>query len=217
MLRRALAVCSFILALCLSLSAHAEGRGTRAQMAEEVHGYYAAELRSGFIFMGAGTVHAGTGVYALTQSGDFAKSYGWTSVILGGLTFLGGGGYALTVIPRGNHFESLFEQDRAKFESEEAEHIAGTNGRFVFYLGFEITETLAGAGVLSYGLIKDKDTYKGIGLGAAIQGLSLFAIDLPGALRAKSYEKKVRSFDPTVAFAVGDAERPWLVTLSQRF
>lgn len=195
-----------------------EGPVSRAEMGDAVRGYYDSEMTSSFIFVGFGAAHAGGGAIALTQKGDFAKSFGWSSVILGGLTSLGGAGYALTVAPRGKYFTSLYAKDPAKFRQEELDHISGTNGRFALYLGFEITETLAGAGVATYGFVKDKDTLKGIGLATAIQGLGLFAIDLPGALRASRYEDQVRRFNPKVAFSVGGSEgQPWMATLSQRF
>ena len=215
-----------VLTSALARPAEAEpGQLTRAEMAAETHGYYGSEMTSAFLFVGVGAAQAGAGAIALTRSGDFAKSFGWTSIIAGGLTALGGGGYGFTVKPRGEHFDDLLAKDPAKFKREELEHIQGTNSRFVLYLGFEITEALAGAGVATYGFIKDRDLLKGIGLGVGIQGLSLFALDLPGALRASSYQDQVSRFEPASArrsrprfgLAPGSAERPWLMTVAQRF
>jgi hypothetical protein len=226
MLLRASLVLSSLLTLAITVPARAEdGKLTRAQMADEVHGYYGSEMTSAFLFVGVGAAQGAAGGIALTQSGDFAKSFGWTSVIAGALTAIGGGGYGFTVKPRGEHFDGLIAKDPAKFKREELEHIQGTNGRFALYLGFEIAEALTGAGIATYGFVKDRDVLKGVGLGVGIQGLSLFALDLPGALRASSYEDQVRRFEPGSArarrpqlgFAVGGAERPWLLSVAQRF
>jgi hypothetical protein len=221
-----LGAAAFAIACAIALPASAQDdKLGRAEMARETHGYYSSEMTSAYLFVAAGAVHAGVGGIALTQSGDFAKSFGYTSVVLGTLTAIGGAGYGFTVKPRGEHFDALLAKDPVKFKSEELDHIHGTNSRFVLYLGFEITETLAGAGVATYGFVKDKDVIKGLGLGTAIQGVSLLALDVPGAIRASSYQDEVRHFDPAsaragrpnVGFSVGDGERPWLLTVDGRF
>jgi hypothetical protein len=211
--------------LFLSRSVHAD-----EEMRQAAHDYYTSEITSGYLFIAAGTLHAGAGVVALTQEGDFAKSFGWTSVVLGALTAIGGGGYGFTVAPRRKYFEDLAVKDRVRYVREETEHIQGTNDRFALYLTFEITETIVGAGVATYGFVKDKDVVKGIGLGFAIQGLSLLALDIPGALRAQSYRDRVtkdfnakiqgraeKAFRPKVGFAPGSGASPWLLSVASSF
>jgi hypothetical protein len=44
------------------------------------------------------------------------------------------------------------------------------------------------------------DLLRGIGTGAALQGIGLFVIDVPGASRASRYQDQVRAFEPAVSF-----------------
>lgn len=210
----------------LSRSVHAD-----EEMRTAAHDYYTGEITSSYLFIGVGALHAGAGVISLTQEGDFAKSFGWTSVILGALTAIGGGGYGFTVAPRRAHFEELATKDRVKYRQEELEHIQGTNDRFALYLAFEVSETIVGAGVATYGFVKDEDVAKGIGLGVAIQGVSLLALDVPGALRAQSYRDLVRdrfgakisgkstapSPRPRLGMSPGLGSEPWLFTVRSAF
>jgi len=188
-----------------------------AQAKEAAREYYSDEISASFLFMGYGAVQAGVGGVALTQSGDFARGLGWSNLIGGGLTALGGVGYALAVKVRGDYYKGLADTDLARFKAEEAEHIGGTNRHFVLYLGFEIVETLVGAGIATYGLAAKKDLYKGIGSGVALTGLGLFVIDVPGAGRAAKYDDQIRRFNPQVGFAMGGGTRPWAATLTQTF
>jgi hypothetical protein len=200
------------------------------EMRQAAEDYYGGEMTSSFLFVGAGALHAGAGVYSLTRDGDFAKSFGWSSIILGALTAIGGGGYGFTVAPRAKYFEDLAVKDRVRYVKEESEHIQGTNDRFALYLGFEITETIVGAGLTTYGFVQDKDVVKGIGLATAIQGVSLLALDIPGALRAQSYRDRVKAFGqktqgkstgplprPRVGVVPGSGERPWLFSVAGSF
>ena len=69
----------------------------------------------------------------------------------------------------------------------------------------------------TYGIAAKNDLWKGIDMGAAIQGIGLFVIDVPGAGRAAKYQDEVRRFNPSVGFSVGGGNRPWAATLSQTF
>ena len=186
-------------------------------MAEHVRSYYDSELYSTYVFIGFGVVTSVAGGVVLTQDGDFARGLGWSSLVGGGLVALGGAGYGVTVIPRRERFVSLFEKDRAKFKREETEHIAGTNSRFPLYLGLELATAVGGGAAIAYGFFEDDDVIKGLGVGGVVQGLGLFALELPGALRASRYADQVRRFDPKLEVSVGGGRRPWLATVSQRF
>jgi hypothetical protein len=179
--------------------------------------YYDEEMTSAFLFIAYGVVTGGVGSLGLTQSGDFAHGLGWSSLILGGVTALGGVGYGVAVKVRGDHYRGLAEADPAAFAREEGEHVGGTHRRFALYLGAEIAEALAGIGMATYGLAAKNELWKGIGVGAAIQGIGLFVIDVPGAGRAARYHDDVRRLGPSLGVSVGGVARPWAATLSQSF
>ena len=199
-------------------TAHAdEPPMSAAHIRAAAHEYYDAETTASWLFVGYGAVTGGIGGVSLTQSGDFAKGFGWSSVIGGGLTALGGVGYALAVKIRGDYYTGLADKDLAQFQREEAEHVGGTKRHFILYLGYEIAETLAGIGIATYGLAAKNDLCKGIGSGVALQGIGLFVIDVPGAGRASKYEDEVRRFNPQVGLSLGGPGRPWGATVSQSF
>jgi hypothetical protein len=164
------------------------------------HDYYAAEVKTSFLFMGYGAVTAGAGAVALQEDGDFARGFGWSSVALGSATALGGAAYGIAAKLRGDYYEGLAKSDPKRFKKEESERIAGTNSRFWLYLGSELLETAAGIGIAAYGMGTNDDLLRGIGAGAALQGIGLFVIDVPGAGRASRYQEQVRAFEPSVAF-----------------
>lgn len=214
--RARLSIPACLFALLASGAARADDAPvSSAQVRADAHGYYDAEMTSAFLFVGYGAVTAGAGGVVLTQSGDFSRGLGASSLILGGLTVLGGIGYGVAVKIRGTYYTGLADTDLARFQREEAEHIHGTNQRFWLYLGSEIAETLAGVGIAAYGFAAKNDLSKGIGVGTAIQGIGLFVIDVPGAGRAAKYQDQLRGFKP--GFSIGGGGRPWAATISKTF
>jgi hypothetical protein len=198
-----------------STPARADGDApvSHAEMRQAVHDYYSAELKTSFLFVGYGAITAGAGGAALAENGDFARGLGWSSLILGGATALGGAGYGIAAKLRGDYYENLAVHDPARFKLEEGDRIAGTNSRFWLYLGSELVETLAGIGIAAYGFAAKNDLYRGIGTGTAIQGIGLFVIDVPGAGRASRYQEEIRRFNPGVAFD----GRSWSATVGRSF
>jgi hypothetical protein len=211
------AAASFVLLAAGGEARADDAPGANAQMLASSRSYYDAEVTTAFLFVGYGAVTAGAGAVSLTQEGDFAHGFGWASLIAGGVTALGGAAYGVAARVRGNYYNALAEKDPAQFKREESERIAGTNQRFVLYLGSEIAETLAGIGIAAYGFAAKSDLAKGIGSGVAIQGIGLFVIDAPGAGRAARYQDDVRRFNPQVGVSVGGNGRPWAATLSHAF
>lgn len=216
--RLAPSVAALLVVVAASSEARAEDAAAEnARVLAASRGYYDAEVATSFSFVAYGAVTGGAGAVALTQSGDFAHGFGWTSLIAGGVTALGGAAYGVAARVRGNYYTSLAEKDPVAFKREESERIAGTNGRFALYLGSEIAETIAGIGIATYGFAAKSDLAKGIGIGAAIQGIGLFVIDMPGSGRAARYQDDVRRFNPQVGVSVGGNGRPWAASLSQAF
>jgi len=198
-MRRLSAFFVAVIVAFLSSAGTARAEDRNEAMQRTVKDYYDAEVRTSFLFVGYGAVTAGAGGAVLSEKTDFARGLGWSSVALGGATALGGAAYGIAAYVRGNYYESLALRDPARFKSEEADRIAGTNARFWLYLGSELLETAAGIGLAAYGFAAHDDLVRGIGTGAAIQGIGLFVIDVPGAGRASRYQEEVRRFEPAVA------------------
>jgi hypothetical protein len=217
LVRRFFGLAIFLFVFGAGSAANAADTVSQAQMQKDVHNYYGSEITTGFLFLGYGAVTAGAGGATLTQSGDFARGLGLSSLVLGSVTAVGGAGYALAVKFRGDYFENLAATDPVRYKREEADRIEGTNARMPLYLGYEIVQTLAGIGIASYGFAAKNEMWRGIGIGTAIQGIGLFVIDTPGAGRAARYQDQVQKFHPEVGLSVGGAGRPWGATIGQRF
>ncbi|MDB4933119.1 MAG: hypothetical protein JWP87_91 [Labilithrix sp.] len=213
---RVFGLSTLVLALAAPAAAHADEPAGGAMVAT-TRSYYANEMTTSFLFMGYGAVTAGAGAASLTQDGEWSRGFGWSSLIAGGLTVLGGAAYGVAVKVRGDYYEGLAAKDPAQFKREESDRLEGTNKRFILYLGSEILETLAGIGIATYGFVAKDDLYKGIGAGAAIQGIGLFVIDAPGAGRAAKYQDDVRRFEPKIGMSVGGGNRPWAATVGHSF
>ncbi|HEY8075707.1 MAG TPA: hypothetical protein VIF62_16390 [Labilithrix sp.] len=205
-----------LLALAAVLAAPSVARADEAAastMHAAVRDYYDAEVKTSFLFVGFGAVTAGGGAVALTEPGQFAHGLGWSSLVLGGLTAVGGAGYGVAAKLRGDHYEDLLARDPAAFKREEGDRIAGTNKRFWLYLGYELLETAAGVGIAAYGAAAKNDSLRGVGVGTAAQGIGLFVIDVPGAGRASRYQEQIKSFNPGVAWD----GRSFTATMSRAF
>ena len=212
-------VCLLVLMATSSAQAD-ETSPSPARMRAEAHRYYDDEMTVSFLFGGFGAVTAGGGAVALTQSGDLAHGFGFSSLIAGGLTVLGAVGYGVAVKIRGDYYRGLADTDLERYQREESEHIGTTNSRFWLYLGFELAETIAGAGIATYGFAAKNDFAKGVGIGVATQGIGLFVLDVPGSNRAKRYQDDVNHFTPppkTAGFSIGGAGQPLGATFAKVF
>lgn len=194
----------FFLLLLLSL---APARARADDLPHDVHAYYAGETTTGLLFTAFGGVTAAAGGAALTQGGDFAKGLGLSTLVLGGVTFVGGLAYVLAVKYRGGYFEHLAATDPARFKREEGARVAGTNKRMWLYLGTELAIAAVGAGLATYGIAANKPLATGLGVGGAVEGIGYFVIDTPGKQRAATYADEV----------VMARARPVSLTLTQNF
>ncbi len=94
---RAWALAALVVTTLVAGRARAEGPVEAADpppsaraMREAVRSYYDSEMTSAYLFVGYGAVTAAAGGVTLTQGGDFARGFGLSSLVLGGVTALGG-------------------------------------------------------------------------------------------------------------------------------
>ncbi len=176
---------------------------SRADMANDLSGYYHGEQTAAYVIGGMGLAAAGTGAYLVTRRTDFSRGLGWSWVTMGGLEALGAAFYALQVDGELDHYRPALAHDPAAFRAEERDHLRGTQSRFTYYRATELGLTLAGAGMAIYGLAAKRDTWTGVGLGVASLALPLFVIDTFNNARAQRYLRHVDGFHPSVAASSG--------------
>lgn len=189
---------------------------TRASIAIEERAYYAFERNTAYTFVGVGIVSAGAGAFLVTRSGDFARGAGWSVLSLGVLQAIGAGAYKFQVDALDERYAATLARDPAAYKREEGAHIAGTTSRFVFYRATELGLALAGIAVATYGFVKDRDLWKGIGTGVAIEAITFLTIDSFGTARAHRYQEHVERFRPEVTLDLGGGG-PWGASVRGRF
>jgi hypothetical protein len=195
---------------------------TRPAIGDEMRGYYASEKTTAFIFVGVGSASAAAGgvlvgTAAHGPNGDFGRGLGWSLLAVGALEAAGAAFYALQVVAETDHYEETLARDPSSYKREELTHIHGTTSRFVAYRLSELGLALAGAGVATYGFVKNQDTWKGVGIGVAAEAITFFTLDAFGQARAKEYEDQVRRFEPQVGVQVGGDQRPWGMSVGGLF
>jgi hypothetical protein len=189
----------------------------RAAIADDLSSYYDSERTTGLLFGGLGIASTVAGSVLVTQSHDFERGLGWSMLSLGVLEILGGGFYALQVGGEIRHYSTALANDPGAFKLEEGAHIEGTVSRFPLYRISELLVAAAGVGVATYGFASKHEAWGGAGVGVAGEALSLFVLDAFGQARAHAYDRKIRTFDPRLAFSVGGGEHPWGLALMGRF
>ncbi len=191
-----------------------------APIADGMRGYYASERSTAFLFIGVGAGSAAAGgVLAATapRDGDFSRGLGWSLLTVGVLEAAGAAFYAFQVNAEIDHYSAALAKDPTAFKREELAHIHGTTSRFVAYRLSELALAAGGAGVATYGFVKNQDTWKGVGIGVAAEALTFFVLDSFGQARAKAYEDEVRGFNPEMAIEIGGGERPTTLGVRSRF
>lgn len=183
--------------------AHAASAQSRPEMEHKLLGYYHGEQTAAYVIGGLGALAAGSGAYLVTRRGDFARSLGWTWVTLGGLEAVGAAFYALQVDGEIGHYKAELARNASAYRADEMDHMRGTKSRFVYYRATELGLTLAGAGMAIYGLVTQRDVWKGVGLGVASLALPILVIDSFNNARAGRYLDSVRRFNPSVSASPG--------------
>ena len=114
-----------------------------------------------------------------------------------------------------DHYRALLASDPTTFHTEELTHLHGTTSRFTYYRLGELTLTVAGIGLGTYGFIANKDAFKGVGIGLAALGAPLLVIDTLNNASAGRYIEKLERFQP--ALAIGRTRDGWMLGVSSNF
>ncbi len=192
------------------------GRASADDLDGDLRGYYGGERASAYFVGALGAAAAGTGAYLVTRDSDLARGLGWTWLGMGTLEVAGAIFYAATVSGEIDHYESALARDPGAYRAEEADHLRGTSSRFVIYRAVELSLTVAGAGLATYGLASGRGAVEGAGLGVASLSLPFFVIDTINDARASRYLHQVEGAAPAVSLGATPGGG-WGVTVGGRF
>jgi hypothetical protein len=217
--RAAPAILAVVGAVAWSPSAPADDGRTvsRAEVEDDLRGYYQGERVSAYVIGGLGAAAAASGAYLATREGDFPRGLGWSWVAMGGLELVGAVAYVFQVGAEVDRYGATLAHDPGEYRVEESDHIRGTSSRFVVYRAVELTLVLAGAGAAVYGLAANRDVWKGTGLGVLSLTLPLAVIDTFNNARASRYLDELKRFQPSVSVQPNGGDRAWVVSIGATF
>jgi hypothetical protein len=170
-------------------------------MTRAMRDYFSSEKSEGFVFLGLGAGSAALGGYLLTRREGFARGAAWPLIGLGLVEALGVGSYALGLDAKADRLAKQIQADPAGYKREELDRVAGVKTRFVVYRFAELAILAAGGGLLAYGLVRDRDGFKGAGTALASHAALLLALDYFAERRAHDYYDQIASFAPAAPAA----------------
>jgi hypothetical protein len=203
---RALAsVTAFVLAFALASGAHAQNSAAESAMDD----WFEGEKNEAFVFFGLGAVSAGTGAYLLTLDTDFSRGAGWTAIGFGAVEMLFATTYTLGLAPKHDELKDDLAENPSQYKKDELERMNAIADRFVIYRYTELGILVAGAGLATYGFVKDKKTLAGIGLVASAHAAIVLFLDYFAERRTHDYIDELEDFQPGAASSPLSLRRGW--------
>lgn len=168
----------------------------RDAMAGHMQDWFDGERAESYVFLGAGVLSLGGGVYLATRDDDFARGAGYSTAGVGGLLTLFAITYTLSLSPKHEELERDLARDPATYQRRESARMQAIADRFVLYRWIEIGVLAVGAGLIGYGLADDQELVTGIGTGLAGEASLLLVLDYFAERRAHTYLDHLRDFSP---------------------
>lgn len=182
----------FVVLLAFASSSHAQA----AKAEKAMDDWFSGERNEAFVFFGLGAVSAGTGAYLLTRDTDFSRAAGWTAIGFGAVEMLFATTYTLSLEPRHDDLKDDLAANPSKYKADELDRMNAIADRFVVYRYAELGILLGGAGVATYGFLKDKPTLAGIGLVAGAHAAIVLFLDYFAERRTHRYIDELEDFQP---------------------
>lgn len=183
---------SFLIAFAFASASPAQNSAAQSAMDD----WFKGEKNEAFVFFGLGAVSAGTGAYLLTLDTDFSRGAGWTAIGFGGVEMLFATTYTLGLAPKHDELEDDLAQNPAKYKQDELERMNAIADRFVIYRYTELGIFVAGAGLATYGFLKDKKALAGIGITASAHAAIVLFLDYFAERRTHDYIDALEDFQP---------------------
>ena len=192
---------AFAVALAISCAAPpASAAGpSESEMAGHMEDWFDGERNEAFVFLGAGVLSLGGGIYLATREDDLARGAGWPVAIVGGLMTIFSITYTLSLSPKHDELKEQLAKDPAGYKRDETERMEGIADRFVLYRWAEIAILTTGAGLITYGLVDDNDLVTGIGIGLAGEAALALTLDYFAERRTHEYLDHLHAFQPATS------------------
>jgi hypothetical protein len=151
-------------------------------------------------------------VYLATRDDDLAQGAGYTTAVMGGLLTAFSITYNLSLTPTHDDLKDQLDQDPGKYKTDETDRMQAISDRFVLYRWVELAVLATGAGFITYGTIKDKRTFTGVGIGLASEAALLLTLDFFAERRTHRYLDQLHAFEPGASGIALSRDRFFLST-----
>jgi hypothetical protein len=192
-MRTAVFTCALV-ATTLAIAPAASAQNAKAERAMD--DWFSGEKSEAFVFFGLGAVSTGTGAYLLTRDTDFSRGAGWTAIGFGAVEMLFATTYTLSLGPRHDELKDDLAENPSQYKKDELDRMNAIADRFVVYRYAEIGILLGGAGLATYGFVKDKPTLAGIGVVAGAHAAIVLFLDYFAERRTHRYIDELEDFQP---------------------
>ncbi len=166
------------------------------QMAGHMDDWFRGEESESWVFLGAGLASLGGGVYLATRDDDLAKGAGYTTAAMGGLLTAFSITYNLSLTPTHDDLKQQLRADPTKYKADETDRMQAISDRFVLYRWVELAVLATGAGLITYGVVQEKKTFTGVGIGLASEAALLLTLDFFAERRTHRYLDQLHAFEP---------------------
>jgi hypothetical protein len=156
------------------------------------HDYFAGEKSSGYLWGSIGILAVASGSFLLTRKTPVTTGAAYPLIGIGAIQTILGGVLLLTTDARvTKQDEKLLADGPGAYREAELTRIRGVNRTFVI---LEIVEAVLIVGGTTLA-IAGRDTWRGVGIGLAIQGTTMLALDGLAHARSGRYERTLESIN----------------------
>jgi hypothetical protein len=150
-----------------------------------MHSYFEGEKQSGFLWGSVGVLAMSSGGYLLTRKTPVTRGAAYPLLAVGAIQTILGGALLLGTDSRVRKLDEKLAANPSSFRNEELTRMRGVNRTFVI---LEIVEAVLIVGGTALA-IASRDTWRGVGIGLAIQGTTMLALDALAHRRGAQYER----------------------------
>lgn len=155
-----------------------------AQVVEDMHDYFAKELRGGVILVSMGAPSVAIGGGLLAQDRPLLRGFAYPMLIVGALELGGGIVFAARTPKQVRDLDRGFAQNPLLARDQELRRMRRVNRQFSLLEVVEVTLHLGGIGLSALGGGLRNETLSGVGMGLSVQSVGLLLFDVFAARRA---------------------------------
>jgi hypothetical protein len=190
-----------IAALLLAASAAPAPAAAQVEtMRGQMHDFFDGEVAGSWLWLGEGLAVSGAAAATLLfydgEGEDFWRGASIPVLVIGIVQAATGASILLRTPGWVERFDDQLDTDPAGYRAEELERMERINFQYDLVRWVEIGLFVAGAGLITYGVLAEDDRFIGAGVGLAAQILITFLTDIWAASRAETYTEALESFTP---------------------